>query len=330
MKVAACNGKGLSGSTDRATHAWQSEAPSTRRWAAARWLALLYWGAERAPWAANFSMSFFIASAWLFSPRLRARTLDNAKWLLGCESTQKERSRLAKAVIRNCYRFVLDVARARREPMEVLRSRIESTHGEEHYQQARRTGRGLIVATAHLGSFEVGAAALRDLEPNARIHIVFRRDLSGRFDDVRRELHEHLGLTEAPVDEGLNTWLQLRDALAKDDLVLIQADRVMPGDKGMRVPFIGGHILLPSGPVKLAALSGAPLLPVFALRERNGKIRLVIERPLNVENDRAAMHDRLVDLATVIEKHVRAQPEQWLMLHRVWCEDVEVEPGEER
>ena len=32
----------------------------------------------------------------------------------------------------------------------------------------------------------------------------------------------------------------------------MQADRVMPGQKGQAVPFFSGHTLLPTGPIKLA------------------------------------------------------------------------------
>lgn len=309
--------------TMAAADAWQSETPSLRHRAAALWLDLLYRAASRAPWPVRRLMPLFVHAAWLLSPRLRARTLDNAKWLLGDDATRAERRRLAKRVISNCYLFVLDVGLAPTKTLDELRQSISSIDGRHHYDRARRAGRGLVVATAHLGSFEVGVAALRHLERNSAIHVVFQRDRSSHFDRARQALHEHLDVVEAPVDEGWDTWLRLRDALRKDDLVLMQADRVMPGQKGVRVPFCGGHILLPTGPAKLAALTGSPILPVFAIRQPDGTVHLRIARPIDVGSDRSDMNAALVELAAVIEQQVRACPEQWLMLHRVWCEDIE-------
>ena len=74
----------------------------------------------------------------------------------------------------------------------------------------------------------------------------------------------------------------LRNALANDEAVLIQGDRVMPGQKGQAVRFFGGHILLPTGPVRLALISGAPIIPVYSVRTPEGKIRLFIEKPIVV------------------------------------------------
>ena len=79
--------------------------------------------------------------------------------------------------------------------------------------------------------------------------------------------------------------MHLRDALRADEVVAIQGDRIMPGQKGQRMPFLGGHLLLPSGPAKLALASGAPIVPVFSLRTSSGKVKLFIEDAINVDGD---------------------------------------------
>ena len=42
-----------------------------------------------------------------------------------------------------------------------------------------------------------------------------------------------------------------------DEVVAIQGDRVMPGQKGERLAFFDGHMLFPTGPVRLAIASGS-------------------------------------------------------------------------
>jgi KDO2-lipid IV(A) lauroyltransferase len=179
--------------------------------------------------------------------------------------------------------------------------------------------RGAIIATAHLGSFEAGAAAIVDRE--RAVHVVFKRDET-RFEKVRTTLRRKLGVAEAPVDEGWPLWLRLREALQRDEVVMVQADRVMPGQKGFSVPFLHGRLLLPTGPVKLAIASGAPIVPVFAVRTAEHRIRIHVEPAIIVGDDQ---HASLLKLAGVLERYVRAYPEQWLLFHNAFCEDAEVE-----
>src|SRR5439155_1382943 len=83
---------------------------------------------------------------------------------------------------------------------------------------------------AHLGSFELGAAMLAKHE--RRIHVVFRRDRHWSFEQMRSEQRARLGIVEAPLDDGWDIWLRLREALLADEAVLLQGDRVLPGQRG--------------------------------------------------------------------------------------------------
>jgi KDO2-lipid IV(A) lauroyltransferase len=134
---------------------------------------------------------------------------------------------------------------------------------------------------------------------------------------MRSALREKLGVIEAPVDDGWTIWMRLRDALARDEVVVLQGDRVMPGQKGHRAPVLGADMMLPSGPAKLSLATGAPIVPVFAIRTPAGHVRLCVEPailPDTVEN-------AMAELAAVIGRYIRAYPEQWLMLQPAWCDD---------
>ena len=119
--------------------------------------------------------------------------------------------------------------------------------------------------------------------------------------------------------------MRLRDALANDEVVLIQGDRVMPGQKGQPVRFFDGHTLMPTGPVRLAMVTGSPIIPVFSVRMPNGKIRLFIEEailvgdmPGGISQDQA-----MNQLGAVLEKYVRLYPDQWLENRPAWIEDAD-------
>src|SRR5204863_8657171 len=116
-----------------------------------------------------------------------------------------------------------------------------------------------------------------------RIHVVFRRDRHWSFEQMRSEQRARLGIVEAPLDDGWDIWLRLREALLADEAVLLQGDSVLPGQRGVRVPFMGGHVELPAGPIKLAMATGAPIIPIFTVRGSPGRFRVIIEEPIFIE-----------------------------------------------
>ena len=97
------------------------------------------------------------------------------------------------------------------------------------------------------------------------------------------------------------------------------------------VPFLGGTIRLPAGPVKMALATGAPILPIFSVRTGEGKVRLFVEPAIRVEpanecanvTETGGPHPALLEWAAVLERYVRAYPDQWLVIQPALCEDVE-------
>ncbi len=307
-----------------------ADSPGTRIRSASAgfWLAFMFWWTEHVPRVVLLTRPFFLWGTWRFATGLREGTLANARRLLQDDAPGSPRAKaLAKSIIRSFYTSVYELGCCVRLTRQQMLARIDKVEGLEHYVEARKKAKGAIIVSAHLGSFELGAAALTEHEK--RIHLVFQHDAHPRFDRLRSRLRERLGVIEVPVDDGWSMWVRLRDALLADDVVIILGDRVMPGQRGQRVPFLGGHILVPTGPLKLAMATGAPIIPIFSIRTRVGHVRVVIEEPIEVSRETvgAAASDGgqppIVKLAAAIEKHVGANPEQWLMVEPVWCEDLD-------
>jgi KDO2-lipid IV(A) lauroyltransferase len=295
-----------------------SERSSFRQAAASFWLDVMFRTAGSAPRLAKAIKPIAIAIAYRCSRAIRSATAANARHIFGPDTTPARQSAFGRGVLSSFYDFVCDVGQSLHCSKEELRGKIESIEGTEDYQAARAMKKGAVIVTAHMGSFEAGAVALLDREK--AMHVVFKRDET-RFERVRAALRQKLGVIEAPVDEGWTVWLKLREALLRDEVVMVQADRVMPGQKGCKVPFLHGHLLLPTGPIKLAMASGAPIIPVLAIRRPGGRIRIHIEPHITVEPSDRDPHPALLSFAATLEKYVREYPEQWLLFHRAFCED---------
>jgi len=294
-------------------------------WWAAAWLELLFWFTAHAPGVLWILRPLMVRCAWLTSRKIRTATRVNAFRLLGPAASGRVCRRYAFGVIGRFFDAVAEFgSNHTRTSMQVL-TRLSSETGVDGYLQARKRGKGAVLVTAHFGSFETAIAMLRTREP--RVHVVFKRDEFSRFEQLRARQRARLGVIEAPVDEGLATWARLRDALQSDEVVLFQTDRVLPGQKGIDVPFLGGHIRVPIGPIKLARMTGSPVIPVFASAEGKGKIQIEICEALWPEQfpepslSSGQMDPILVQTVQHIECVVLAHPDQWLCLYPVFVED---------
>ncbi len=286
-------------------------------------LGCVFFLARRAPWLLRAIRPIGVWGAMRFSTSVVRGTSANARRILGAGISAARQRAFGAAVVRSFYNFVMDVGQSSGMTAEQLHERIAGVEGREAYvEERRRRGGGAIILTAHMGSFEVGLAALAAVEPV--IHVVYKRDAMDGFETVRRELRKTLGVREAAIDEGWDTWMGLRDALERNEVVVMQADRAMPGQKAQAVPMFGGHLMLPIGPVKLAQISGSPLVPVFAVRTNDGRCRLFAEPAIEVDPEAElvdGVHPALLEVGKVIEKYVRAYPEQWLVLEPAFVED---------
>lgn len=251
------------------------------------------------------------------APAVREAIRLNSLRIFGRRLTRAEQHLFARRVIGSFYDFVLDVGSASRgSAAGVLMAPVEEVQGLDGYTAARATRRGAILVTAHLGTFEAGLAALAGVEK--KISVVFRRDSVAAFEGMRARLHDSLGVTETPIDDGIGSWLALRNALLRDEVVVIQGDRAEPGQKSEVVPFLHGHLRLPTGSVRLAQLTGSPIIPVFALRSPRGGLRVLLKAPIQPDVGASAA---LRALANAIAHVVAEHPHQWLALEPVFHED---------
>lgn len=289
-----------------------------REVAANFWLMIFFWLCENAQRLAMASRPAFCVLAMVFSPAIRRGARSNARFLLGPHSTRYQRARLLYRRLGSFYLFCFDVACSRRCTMEQMRLRVQWIGGREIYRKARAAHCGMIVVTAHMGSFELAMAELRAVEEH--VHVLFRRDAVGLFERQRRELRRRLGIHEAALDDGWTVWIKLREALLNNHVVVIQGDRVLPGQKGKCAPLMGGQMELPLAPIKLAMATGAPIVPIFSLRAPDGRIQLLVNEPVIVSAGEDVSRP-LLHWAGILERQIADYPDQWLMLQPAWHSD---------
>ena len=99
----------------------------------------------------------------------------------------------------------------------------------------------------------------------------------------------------------------LRERLAGNQLVSITVAET--GRRTLAATFLGGRLRLATGPVHLARTSGAPLLPIVAVRKEDGAYTVSIEPPLDVrDSDHPPYSAAIRAYAAMLEGFVRRYP----------------------
>lgn len=190
-------------------------------------------------------------------------------------------------------------------------SSIIRYEGLEHFEEAKRRGKGALFATAHLGNWELSAFAHGLMtEPMS----VVVRPLDNRFIDEFVEARRESGGNRIIAKK--DAARQILRALKNNEAVGILIDQNVGLDEGVFIDFLGTPACAGTAFARLAAHTGAAVIPGFALwnpKESRYVLKFypLVEMTGNVVADTRRVH-------AVIEQAIREYPDQWLWLHRRW------------
>jgi KDO2-lipid IV(A) lauroyltransferase len=115
---------------------------------------------------------------------------------------------------------------------------------------------------------------------------------------------------------------EVRRALAGGGVVALLVDQAPERASGVAtLPFLGRPARHDLAPALLAARARVPLLLMLGRRGSDGLHRLDLCEAIDPEalrGGRGAIVAATAKIAAAVERFVRAQPEQWLWLHRRW------------
>jgi KDO2-lipid IV(A) lauroyltransferase len=184
--------------------------------------------------------------------------------------------------------------------------------------RARALGRGVVVASAHTGNWDLAACAMaRRLAP-ATLTVVTKRLSWKALDRYWQRLRAARGVV---LVEGEGATSAVRAALGAGGVVALMVDQVPERVSGVATfPFLGTAARHDLGPLLLAARARAPLLVVMARRTEEGTHRLELVEAIEASELRGhgAVERASARVAAGVERFVRDYPEQWLWLHRRW------------
>ena len=256
--------------------------------------------ARRLPGRVSYGLARGLAVLFWASDAGRRRAVRANLARVAPELSPDARERLAHKMFATFAESVVDAWRAGDASTVTI-------EGGERLQAALDAGHGVLLWSAHLGNWELAAAALArggfDVSALARAHA--DPGVERFFDARRRAAGVHV-VARCPGAREARRVLRGRGLLA------LLGDRRF-GAGGRSVTFFGRPARLPAAPLALARRTGAALLPGFVVRTAPGRYRVHLEPPVAAPADRV-----LESLAATLERYVRAHPEQWFVFEPMW------------
>jgi KDO2-lipid IV(A) lauroyltransferase len=256
-----------------------------------------------------------LAALWYRLDRRHRRiTLANLELAYGASLSPAAKENLARGVFCHFVRFAWEILELLLAPLAVIRRKVVIV-GAEHLEKALAQGRGAVAIAAHAGNWEY---TVMGYGLAYRPEVVVGRELDHPWAArLARYLRQRGGNLMVAKQKGMKEILRL---LRQNRAVGIVIDQNTTTEGGVLVNFFGK----PARTTPVAALlarRGVPVLPTLSRRLPDGRHLMVILPPLPLIKtaDPEADLQRHLELQNrVIEAWVRAEPTQWLWLHRRW------------
>jgi predicted LPLAT superfamily acyltransferase len=198
-------------------------------------------------------------------------------------------------------------------------------HGSREYLDLMARGRGCLMLSAHIGSFDLvrTTGTRRDLVVNMLMYEDNARNLATVIDSFHTAAVPRRIIPIGRVD----SLIIAKERLDAGEVVGILADRVVGGERTVRVPFLGAPAVLPAGPFLAASALGVPVVLFVCLYRGGNRYDLYLEtladhiqinrrHPEEIERWASRYAERL-------EHYCRLAPYNWFNFYDYWATPAE-------
>jgi lauroyl/myristoyl acyltransferase len=219
-------------------------------------------------------------------------------------------------VVRVFANFGWSLADAASYRLSKARFRYE-VEGARFMEQLTASKRGGIVLTAHMGNYNLGAGLFAE-----RFHRGIRMVRAPEPDALAAQ-HVDLAIRQSTAgavtvgysDDGTSLAFDLLNALRTGEIISVQGDRVVGEVARAPVKFFGQEVFLPNGPFVLSMVSETAVYPLFIVRTRYRKYRIIAREPISCARIGASRDQIIAEAmqrwAVVLEDIVKTYWPQW-------------------
>ena len=233
----------------------------------------------------------------------------------GNDKTPEEIDALVRSFYKNFGMNIIDFARLGKASKEYRKETVEF-EGLDNLKRAKAKGRGVVLLSAHFGSWETLNAALA-VEGYA-MGVIARPIDNSYIDRYIERMRSRFG---NDIIEKKNSVRNMLTILKGGGILGILLDQRASRKESVEVDFFGTPARTNKGLASILAKTGSIVVPIYIHRVANERHRVVCMAEVEMQ----ASSDRDADIAentrrfnSAIEGFIRAHPEEWFWFHSRW------------
>ena len=190
--------------------------------------------------------------------------------------------------------------------------------GEDYLREIVAMKKGGILISAHLGSWDIAGFLLKRLGTSINIVIFDGEQLA--IKKYLESIIERKHVKIIVIDKSLSHIYEINDALQRNELVCMHADRFIEGNKTILIDFLGSKARFPIGPFQLSKTFQAPVSYVFAAKDNDFHYHLYATPPVIYHK---LTGEKLIEkiaqeFVINLEEMIFRYPTQWFNHYNFW------------
>ncbi len=178
--------------------------------------------------------------------------------------------------------------------------------------------RPVMIATGHIGCWELGASLVRFIRPCKKITIVARRSKNVALNRFIKDRRTSGGVSVIDHRQAVREVLR---CFKKKETVCFLVDHNCIRSEAVFLPFLKDIAAVNAGPALLALRAEAIVQPMFVVFEGE-KFRIYTEPALDTRKLAGTREEKIQQVALyytrAVEKMIHKHPDQWYWIHKRW------------
>ena len=273
------------------------------------------------PYRAALCIGWFIAAIAFYVCQFRkAETIRRMQLVFGDRYALREYHHMAWINCRNLAFHVIEILRSEKATQKWCNQVFDAEEAFAVLKRQADSGKGGIIATPHMGNWDLAAIAIAQNEiPMLSIVARQRNPLINGYFDRMRSAPCLKSLTRG--DPGVLKAI-VRNLREGSMFGILPDARMKTSD--LEMPFLGGTANLGGGMASFARMTGVPIFLIVVTREGWAKHRIrifpAVEPDMTLDK-KTDVHRMTAIVLEHIEREIRATPAQWFWYNKRWILD---------
>jgi len=266
------------------------------------------------PLRTGYAIACFVSTLYnIFSVRDNRAIMENLQAIFP-KQDKKSLENIKNKIFVNFGKYLVDFFRFSLIDKNYI-NRYVKIEGRYFLDEALSKGKGAILASAHLGNWELGGLVLAAI--GAPLDVVALTHKQENVNIFFTEQRKQKGIGVIPVGAAVRRCFK---SLYNNRAVALVCDRDY-FDNGFGVDFFGRKTIIPKGPALFSRRHSCPIVPVFMVRNHDDTFTLRILKPIEpvyTKDEHADLIHITEDIVKVLESVIREYPDQWFVFRRFW------------